>query len=170
MVNGGRYTGTVVNQYTIASTETLIFVIPDYYLPDNNGIDSVLISAVNASATPEPGTWGLFSAGIAALADIGDGFGASRGRDLKGWFPRLLRSLAGTFFLDLLPVAARRSGYSAMPHSGNGTGQFPRDQVLHEQPGIALRPAHLVSHFVDRPVKAIMNHAASNQDVYYFAF
>lgn len=55
VVNGGRYTGTTTNQFTIAgSQETLIFAIPDYFLPDNNGIESVLIGP--ASSTPEPST------------------------------------------------------------------------------------------------------------------
>jgi hypothetical protein len=53
VINGGRYTGTTVNQFTISgSPETLIFAVPDYFLPDNNGIDSVLISP--ASSAPEP--------------------------------------------------------------------------------------------------------------------
>jgi len=68
VVDGGRYTGTTVSQYTIAATETLIFVVPDYFLPDNNGIDSVLISPVSSGAgAPEPATWGLLGAGIAAM-------------------------------------------------------------------------------------------------------
>ncbi len=68
VVNGGRYTGTTASQFTIANTETLIFVVPDYFLPDNNGIESILISSGSSgAATPEPGTWGLLVAGIAAM-------------------------------------------------------------------------------------------------------
>jgi hypothetical protein len=69
VVNGGRYTGTTASQFTIAATETLIFVVPDYFLPDNNGIESILISSASSgAAAPEPGTWGLLAAGIAAMA------------------------------------------------------------------------------------------------------
>jgi hypothetical protein len=69
VVNGGRYTGTTASQFTIGATETLIFVVPDYFLPDNNGIESVLISPVSSgAAAPEPGTWGLLGVGIAAMA------------------------------------------------------------------------------------------------------
>ena len=66
VINGGRYTGTTASQYTFATTETLIFAVPDYFLPDNNGIESILISPV--SSAPEPATWGLLAAGIAAMA------------------------------------------------------------------------------------------------------
>lgn len=68
VVNGGRYTGTTASQYTFASAETLIFVVPDYFLPDNNGIDSVLISPASPGAAPEPATWSLLFAGLAAVA------------------------------------------------------------------------------------------------------
>ena len=68
VTNGGRYTGTVVNQYTISSTETLIFAVPDYYLADNAGIESVLISGVSSVSAPEPGTSGMLMVGIAGLA------------------------------------------------------------------------------------------------------
>lgn len=68
--NGGRYTGTTASQFTISgSAETLIFVVPDYYLPDNNGIESVLITPVSGSV-PEPGTileLGVALVGLAAL-------------------------------------------------------------------------------------------------------
>jgi hypothetical protein len=54
VVNGGRYTGTTASRFTISGgPETLIFVVPDYYLPDNNGIESVLITPVTG-AVPEP--------------------------------------------------------------------------------------------------------------------
>jgi hypothetical protein len=51
---GGRYDGTTSTTYTFTSAETLIFAVPDYYLPDNAGGVSVLISKVSAT-TPEPG-------------------------------------------------------------------------------------------------------------------
>jgi hypothetical protein len=69
VVNGGRYTGTTASQFTITAPETLIFVVPDYFLPDNNGTESVLISSASSGASaPEPATWGLLGAGIAAMA------------------------------------------------------------------------------------------------------
>ncbi len=70
VVDGGRYTGTTANQFTITgSPETLIFVIPDYDVSDNAGIESVLISGTPAgSTTPEPATWLLLGAGISAFA------------------------------------------------------------------------------------------------------
>ena len=65
VVNGGRYTGTTASQFTISgSPETLIFVVPDYFLSDNNGIESVLITPVTGSI-PEPGTF--LSLGVALL-------------------------------------------------------------------------------------------------------
>ena len=70
VVDGGRYNGTIVNQYTITgSPETLIFAIPDYFLPDNAGIDSVLITEQSSgSSVPEPATWALWTGGIVGLA------------------------------------------------------------------------------------------------------
>jgi hypothetical protein len=47
----GRYTGTVQTSYTFAQAETLIFAVPDYYLFDNSGIVSVLVSS---ASVPEP--------------------------------------------------------------------------------------------------------------------
>jgi len=70
VVNGGRYTGTVASQFTISgSPETLIFVIPDYDVNDNAGIDSVLIGPGN-SAVPEPATVWLFAAGTLGFVAI----------------------------------------------------------------------------------------------------
>jgi hypothetical protein len=43
---GGRHTGTAATQYTFAAPQTLIFVIPDNVLGDNNGGLSVLIRPV----------------------------------------------------------------------------------------------------------------------------
>jgi hypothetical protein len=43
---GGRYTGTVATQITFSTAKTLIFVVPDYLLSDNNGGVSVLIQPV----------------------------------------------------------------------------------------------------------------------------
>jgi hypothetical protein len=43
---GGRHTGTAATQYTFAAARTLIFVIPDNVLGDNNGGLSVLVSPV----------------------------------------------------------------------------------------------------------------------------
>lgn len=64
VINGGRYTGTTVNQFTISgSPETLIFAVPDYFLPDNGGIDSVLIGPA-ANSAPEPSTAILLLLGL----------------------------------------------------------------------------------------------------------
>jgi hypothetical protein len=51
---GGRYDGTTSTTYTFTSPETLIFAVPDYFLSDNAGGISVLISP-ELVATPEPG-------------------------------------------------------------------------------------------------------------------
>jgi hypothetical protein len=51
---GGRYAGTTSTTYTFTSAETLIFAVPDYYLPDNAGGVSVLISSIGTAPTPEP--------------------------------------------------------------------------------------------------------------------
>jgi hypothetical protein len=64
----GRYTGTTQASYTFTTTETLIFDIPDYYLPDNQGVVSVLISPTNTSATPEPSTLALLGMASASFA------------------------------------------------------------------------------------------------------
>jgi hypothetical protein len=71
VTGSGRYSGTTVSSYTFNSTETLIFDIPDYFLPDNQGIVSVLISP---SAVPEPTS--LIAGFLAAAA----GWLVSRGR------------------------------------------------------------------------------------------
>ena len=76
----------------------------------------------------------------------------------------------GTSFLDLFPVAVRRSGYAAMPDSGNGTDQFPGNEVLDEKPGIVLLPTHLPGHFVDRLVIAVVNNLTSYEDLDHLAF
>ena len=60
--------GLNVNDYTFQSKETVIFSVPDYYLPDNNGGVSVLISPVNtAGAAPEPAELSLLALGLPAL-------------------------------------------------------------------------------------------------------
>lgn len=60
---GGRYHGTLANSFTLDQTRTLIFIVPDYYLPDNNGTVSVAVQAV-----PEPATIaGLAAGGLALL-------------------------------------------------------------------------------------------------------
>ena len=74
VVAGGRYTGTPANQFTISgSPETLIFVVPDYALGDNGGIDSVLIGSV-----PEPGTAWLLAIGVASVKIAKNGLTALR--------------------------------------------------------------------------------------------
>lgn len=45
---GGRNGTVFQNSYTFASTTTLIFAVPDYYLPDNSGGVSVLITPAEA--------------------------------------------------------------------------------------------------------------------------
>jgi len=82
----------------------------------------------------------------------------------------LLVIAEGISFLDLFPVAVRRSGYAAMPDSGNGTDQFPGNEVLDEKPGIVLLPTHLPGHFVDRLVIAVVNNFTSYEDLDHLAF
>ncbi len=47
---GGRYTGTVASARTFATAETLIFIVPDSILSDNQGGVSVLISPASGLA------------------------------------------------------------------------------------------------------------------------
>lgn len=61
---GGRLNGTQQPSLTITSTETLIFVVPDYYLPDNNGVESIV---VQPAATPEPAPFFALGAGVLGL-------------------------------------------------------------------------------------------------------
>lgn len=68
---GGRYNGTVETSYTFTSAETLIFAVPDYYLADNGGGVSVLISGVGSTApssTPEPASCLLILGGLSTLS------------------------------------------------------------------------------------------------------
>jgi hypothetical protein len=51
IVLGDRATGPVQDSYTFTRTTTLIFAVPDYYLPDNGGVDSLLVSS---ATVPEP--------------------------------------------------------------------------------------------------------------------
>ena len=58
--------GTVFeNSYTVTTATSLVFVIPDYYLPDNGGGVSVVITQV-----PEPraGAWCLAAGGLLLAA------------------------------------------------------------------------------------------------------
>ena len=61
---GGRYHGAQASTYTLTQTRTLIFDIPDYYLPDNAGGVSVV---VRAQPTPEPATLAAMAVGGLAL-------------------------------------------------------------------------------------------------------
>jgi hypothetical protein len=70
VTGSGRYTGTVQTSYTFSVTQTLIFAVPDYFLPDNNGSVSVLVSRV--APVPLPPTFintglGLLSIGLMRL-------------------------------------------------------------------------------------------------------
>jgi hypothetical protein len=64
VTGGGRYSGTTVSSYTFASAETLIFDIPDNFVPDNQGVLSVLVTRVTVSV-PEPAS---LAAGVLAAA------------------------------------------------------------------------------------------------------
>jgi hypothetical protein len=64
VTGSGRYTGTVQSSYTFATTETLIFAVPDYYLPDNGGIVGVLITS---QSVPEPTSLALLGVGCGGL-------------------------------------------------------------------------------------------------------
>lgn len=64
----GRYSGTTVSSYTFAIPQTLVFAVPDYYLPDNGGIVSVLVTTEQDSlAVPEPSTFVLAALGLLGL-------------------------------------------------------------------------------------------------------
>jgi hypothetical protein len=67
VTGSGRNTGTVQSSYTFTSTETLIFAVPDYFLPDNNGVVGVLITG---QAAPEPSTAWLLGTAMACLGVI----------------------------------------------------------------------------------------------------
>jgi hypothetical protein len=71
---GEAFHSPLVTQYTFTSPETLIFAVPDYFLPDNNGGVSVLITPA-VSSVPEPA--GL---ALASVVLIGAGARALRRR------------------------------------------------------------------------------------------
>lgn len=62
----GRDSTNIVNSYTFTNTETLIFVVPDYYLGDNSGGVSVLIAP--AAPVTQPLLTVSESQGLVALA------------------------------------------------------------------------------------------------------
>jgi PEP-CTERM motif len=64
VTGSGRYTGTVQSSYTFTQAETLIFAVPDYYLPDNGGIVGVLITS---QSVPEPTSLALLGVGCGGL-------------------------------------------------------------------------------------------------------
>lgn len=64
VTGSGRNTGTVQSSYTFTSTETLIFAIPDYFLPDNGGLVSVLVTPLSV---PEPSSWLMLGIGSIGL-------------------------------------------------------------------------------------------------------
>ncbi|HEY4234601.1 MAG TPA: PEP-CTERM sorting domain-containing protein [Lacipirellulaceae bacterium] len=66
VTGSGRYTGTTASSYTFSSVQTLIFAVPDYYLPDNGGIVSVLVSSV-----PEPTSMAMLGIGMVFLGTFG---------------------------------------------------------------------------------------------------
>lgn len=59
---GGRIHGVEAHSYTLTSTQTLLFVVPDSGLSDNGGTVSVAVQAV-----PEPATFGALGLGLIAL-------------------------------------------------------------------------------------------------------
>jgi PEP-CTERM motif len=77
VTGSGRNTGTVQSSYTFTSTETLIFAVPDYYLPDNDGVVGVLISQ---QSVPEPSTALLLGTAIAGLGALRVGRKIYRGK------------------------------------------------------------------------------------------
>ena len=81
VTGSGRNTGTVQSSYTFTSTETLIFAVPDYYLGDNGGVVSVLISG---QSVPEPSTALLLGTAIAGLGALKIGRNIYRGKGRKG--------------------------------------------------------------------------------------
>ncbi len=64
VTGSGRNSGIVQSSYTFASTETLIFAVPDYALSDNNGIVGVLITS---QSVPEPTSLMLLGVGCGGL-------------------------------------------------------------------------------------------------------
>lgn len=67
---GGRYHGTTSTSYTFNSTETLIFVIPDWDVYDNAGGVSVLVSpagSTSPSGVPEPASISLALIGLCCI-------------------------------------------------------------------------------------------------------
>ncbi len=62
----GRYLGEVRSDYTFAVPTTLVFAVPDYYLPDNGGGVSVVVS--RATPVPEPATVGALGLGVLGLS------------------------------------------------------------------------------------------------------
>lgn len=63
---GGRLHGTVETSYTLTSTETLIFDVPDQDDADNSGGVSVVVKTVT-QPTPEPATFAALGFGLLAL-------------------------------------------------------------------------------------------------------
>jgi hypothetical protein len=67
IIVGNISTGPRVTQFSFSSPETLIFVVPDNILGDNQAGVSVLISPASTSTVPEPGSISLMFAGAGAL-------------------------------------------------------------------------------------------------------
>lgn len=59
---GGRYHGTTATSFTLTATQTLVFAVPDYYLPDNGGTVSVVVQSV-----PEPASMAAMALGGLAI-------------------------------------------------------------------------------------------------------
>ncbi len=62
------FLATPAHTFTLDHAATVAFVSADYFLPDNDGGISLLLSAV---PVPEPATWALALAGGAAVAGLG---------------------------------------------------------------------------------------------------
>jgi hypothetical protein len=57
---------TPAQTFTLTAPTTIDFVVNDYYLPDNSGGVSLLLSSVR-SALPEPSTWAMMLIGFAGI-------------------------------------------------------------------------------------------------------
>lgn len=65
VTGSGRYTGSTATSYTFTTAQTLVFAVPDYYLPDNNGIISVVIASV-----PEPSGLLMMCAALVGMVGV----------------------------------------------------------------------------------------------------
>ena len=101
----GRASSIITNSYTFTQAVTLLFVIPDYGLGDNNGGVSVLVTPVGGGNSVAFSTTNLL---VNPGAEIGD---------LTAWTPTASpRVDAGTFDPDTRP---RTGGYDFVGYTGD---------------------------------------------------